>query len=86
MKYRLLYHPRCLKRLKKIPEIDRRRVLEKLNDLSGNPFSRHLDIKKLVKTKKGFRLRVGDLRAIFEIEEKDKTIYVWEIDYRGKVY
>ena len=84
--YKLLYHPSCLKRLKKIPQIDRGRILEKLLQLSGNPFSANLDIQKLVRTKNSFRLRVGDLRAIYEVEKEKKIIYVWEIDYRGKVY
>lgn len=84
--YKLLYHPSCLKRLKKIPQVDRERIFKKLKRLSSNPFSSVLDIKKLVKTKKSYRLRVGDLRAIYELDEEEKIIYVWEIDYRGKVY
>jgi mRNA interferase RelE/StbE len=86
LKYQLFYHPHCLKRLKKIPTVDRERILNKLQQLSVNPSSRSLDIKKLATTKNSFRLRVGDLRAIYEPDEKRKIIYVWEIDYRGKVY
>lgn len=84
--YKLLYHPSCLKRLRKIPKVDRDRILKKLMHLSRNPFSSSLDAKKLVKTKSSFRLRSGDLRAIYELDKQGKIIYVWEIDYRGKVY
>lgn len=86
MKFKLLYHPRCFKRLKKIPNIDQLRILKKLQELSSNPYAPHLDIKKLVKTRKSYRLRAGDLRAIYELNEREKTIYVWEIDYRGSIY
>jgi len=86
LKYHLFYHPSCLKRFKRIPVVDQKRVLVKLDKLANNPFSSGLDIKKLVKTKNSFRLRVGNLRAIYELDMKKKVIYVWEIDYRGKVY
>lgn len=84
--YKLLYHPNCLKRLRKIPQVDRDRILKKLINLSCDPFLPSLDVKKLAKAKNSFRLRSGDLRAIYELDKQDKIIYVWEIDYRGKVY
>ena len=86
MKYNLYYHPNCLKRLKKIPASDREKVLLKIKQLAKDPFSGNLDIKKLATTKNSFRLRVGDMRVIYELETKKKIIWVWEIDYRGKVY
>jgi len=86
LKYSLYYHPNCLKRLKKIPAFDRKKVLLKIRQLAKDPFSGNLDIKKLATTKNSFRLRVGDMRVIYELETKKKIIWVWEIDYRGKVY
>jgi len=86
LKYNLYYHPNCLKRLKKIPASDRKKVLLKIKQLAKDPFARNLDIRKLATTKNNFRLRVGDLRVIYEPDSKKKAIYIWEIDYRGKVY
>lgn len=84
--YKLLYHPHCLKRLKKIPVIDKNRSLQKIIQLSVDPFTDKLDIKKLVRTRCSFRLRIGDIRVIYEVDKTKKIIYIWEIDYRGKVY
>lgn len=86
MSYKLLYHPQCLKKLRKIPRADQFRMLTKLQELSSNPYTKHLDTKKLVKTQNNYRLRTGNLRAVYEISEKEKTIFVWEIDYRGNIY
>jgi mRNA-degrading endonuclease RelE of RelBE toxin-antitoxin system len=47
----------------------------------------HLDIERYKgKNKNLFRLRVGEVRFIFEIFKKEKIIYVKLADYRGKVY
>jgi len=86
LKYNLYYHPNCFKKLKKIPASDGEKVLLKIKQLAKNPFSRNLDIRKLANTKNSFRLRIGDLRVIYELEDKKKIIWIWEIDYRGKVY
>lgn len=84
--YRLKIHQKAKKALDKIHPNDRRRIIKALINLAKNPFSRTLNIKKLVGTKSSFRLRTGDLRAIYEIDKKKKEIYVWEIGYRGGIY
>ncbi|OGH51090.1 MAG: hypothetical protein A3G13_02455 [Candidatus Levybacteria bacterium RIFCSPLOWO2_12_FULL_37_7] len=84
--HKLLYHPSVLKKLKRIHQNDRKRILNKLELLSKNPKDTNLDIKHLVNTKNSFRLRAGDIRAIFEIDNTQKIIYIWNIDYRGSIY
>ena len=42
------------------------------------------DIKKLQGIENGYRLRVGDLRVLFSIE--DDTIYIDNIIPRGQAY
>lgn len=84
--YKLLYHPEAVKKLRRLHPIDRKRIFEKLTALSKKPKNLSLDIRKLANTRNSFRIRTGDLRAIFEIEEKEKTIYIWDIDYRGSIY
>ncbi len=84
--YKLLYHPQTVKQLKKIHPNDRERVINKIEMLSQNPKSPSLNIRKLVNTKNSFRLRTGDIRVIFELDVSNKTIYVWDINYRGSIY
>lgn len=46
-----------------------------------------LDIKKLKGDLKGFsRIRVGDLRIIFQIRRETDEILIYEINFRGNVY
>ena len=62
-------------------------IKEQLKKLSENPYSKHLDIKKLkgLRNKPDiFRLRVGDYRIIYFIQE-DK-IWVTEIMKRETGY
>lgn len=84
--HQLLYHPEAVKKLRRLHSTDRKRIIEKLSALSKNPNNPGLDIRKLANTRNSFRIRTGDLRVIFEIEEKEKTIYIWDIDYRGSIY
>lgn len=84
--YQLLYHPDAVKKLRRLHPTDRKRILGKVTALSKNPKNPGLDIRKLANARNSFRIRAGDLRAIFEVEEKDKNIYIWDIDYRGSIY
>lgn len=84
--YKLLYHPDSIKKLNRLHPNDRKRIINKLTILSNNLHDMSLDIRKLVNTKNSFRLRAGDVRGIFEKDEARKTIYIWDIDYRGSIY
>ena len=84
--YEIWYHPRSLKFLSKIPKNERDKVLLRLNRLQENPFVDTLNIKKLADSKKSYRVRIGKIRAIFELDERKKIIYVNAIDFRGNIY
>ena len=46
-----------------------------------------LDIKKLKGELKGFsRIRVGQMRVIFEIGKETDEIFIYEINFRGNIY
>ena len=68
-------------------------VLEKIRILKQSLENREiyppdeLDIKKLKGRLKGFyRIRVGKLRIIFQIQRDADTIFIYEINFRGSVY
>lgn len=86
MIYQVLTHRQAKRALKRIHPHDRKRLLKAFSRLKREPFSKKLDIRKLARTKNSFRIRVGDLRAIYEIDKKKKVIYIWEVGYRGSVY
>lgn len=80
----ILYHPRAIKFLSKLPKKESQRVLYSIKKIQNPTFG--TNIKKLVTTKRSYRLRVGNIRVIYEIDEKGKTIFIHEIDFRGNVY
>lgn len=80
----LLYHPKAIKKLKKIHPNDRKRILDRLEEMAKVWPKTSSDVKKLVNTKQSYRLRSGDVRAIFEVTGGKN--YVWDIDYRGSIY
>jgi mRNA interferase RelE/StbE len=83
---KILYHPKAIKFLSKLPKKTSLRVLEKIEALKKSPYSGNLDIKKLVGTKQFYRLRIANIRAIFKIDISTKTIFIRDIDYRGNIY
>lgn len=84
--YTILYHPRTQKFLSKIPRKDASKLIDKLSVLSRNPFTHSLDIKKLATTTASYRLRVGTIRVIYEVNTVRKHLYVHDIDFRGNIY
>ena len=81
MRYTVELKPKAIKDLKGLPQTDQQRVVQKLEllatDLQG-------DVKKLTDFSPEYRLRVGDWRALFEIEG-DK-IFVYRILHRSRAY
>ena len=54
--------------------------------LSENPFQQY-NVKKLSGELKGsYRLRLGDMRIIYSVDETKKTVYIEVIGFRGDVY
>jgi mRNA interferase RelE/StbE len=81
MKYEIRFKPRALKDGEKIPKQELARIFEKIqnleNDLSG-------DVKHLTNFYPEYRLRVGNYRVLFEIEESAVVIY--RIRHRRDIY
>ena len=79
--YNIEWKEHALQDLENLESSIARRILKKVEELSENPFSR--DIKKL-KGSSDFRLRVGDYRVIFFIEQN--TIQILKIGHRKNIY
>ena len=78
----------ALKYLKKLEKKTAQRILDRLEELEGldNP-TFHKDIRPLTGRLRGFyRLRVSELRIIFELDIKNKRIGVHLIVPRGNAY
>ncbi|MFH1840574.1 MAG: hypothetical protein ABH807_00220 [Candidatus Shapirobacteria bacterium] len=51
-----------------------------------NPFADGLDVRRFHRAQKSYRIRAGNLRAIYEINTPEKEIYVRHLGYRGQIY
>jgi mRNA interferase RelE/StbE len=89
MQYKVMLHQRALKFLECLNEKTRDRIKRSISQLQEDPIRSRpgADIRRLVGTKGRqdlFRLRVGDFRVIYAVEED--AIWVTEIFSRGKGY
>ncbi|MBF0231184.1 MAG: type II toxin-antitoxin system RelE/ParE family toxin [Desulfamplus sp.] len=81
MIYQLEFKPKAVKDLQVIPHIMQSRILEKVELLKENLQG---DIRKLTDFTPEYRLRIGDYRVLFEIEQQSVVIY--RIRHRKESY
>lgn len=61
-------------------------VASKIDRLAQNPFSPITNATKLQDMKSGYRLRIGNVRVVYEIDSTTQRIIVWKIAFRGSAY
>ncbi len=72
------------KDLTRLPRADRERVEKRIEAFAADPGSRVHAVVKIVGADTLFRLRVGDWRVIFDIEQE--TIKVLRVRHRREAY
>jgi mRNA interferase RelE/StbE len=82
MSFTVLLHPKAAKELEKIENTIKARIVERLRELKDNPEK----VGKALKYSNFWSLRVGDYRAIYEIDRTIKQVIVLFIGHRKKVY
>lgn len=82
MVFTVLLHPKVAKTLQKIEEPIRSRIKEKLRELRDRPER----VGKPLKYSDFRSLRVGDYRAIYEINRDKNQVVILFIGHRKKVY
>ena len=83
--YKLTFKRQAIKALRKMPLALARRIRRELDELAENPEGRDLDVNAL-RGRRGFRLRVGEMRIIFERDDDACIIDVLRIAPRGQAY
>lgn len=82
--YQIEVAPAAQRQLKKFSPKIRHLIIKKLEDLSHNP--RPIGIKKLSGIENLYRIRVGDFRIIYSIDDKILLILVVKIGDRKEIY
>ncbi len=81
--YRVKVHRGVEKFLRRIPKHDAERIREKILSLK-DPFA--AKPRKVKGEEDTFRLRVGDYRILFFIDEEQKIVTVSRVDKRSRIY
>ncbi|MGV3559677.1 type II toxin-antitoxin system RelE family toxin [Larkinella arboricola] len=81
--YQLQISNRATKALEKLPDEVYIRLREAIKALADNP--RPSGCKKL-KGRKGYRIRVGDYRVVYEINDGVLVVLIIDVGHRREIY
>jgi mRNA interferase RelE/StbE len=73
------------KALKKLPANWQERILAKIREVAAAPYAANINLMKL-QGRAGYRLRVGDWRVIYELQDDRLVMLVLEVGPRGGIY
>ena len=80
----IAFHPDVYKQLQQLPRQVFSAALNAIITLTHNP--RPAGVKKLVGSHSDWRIRIGEYRIIYEINDSAKTITVLQVEHRRDAY
>jgi mRNA interferase RelE/StbE len=84
--FKIIVHKRAHKYLNKLTSFRITKIKKLLTELINNPIQRE-DVKPMLGEWKGYyRIKIGNIRLIFWVDQVKKIIYVDHIGPRGDVY
>ena len=81
--YKVLLESRAERDLDSLDSQMRNRIIAQLLKMKSNPRGNAV---KLTDSKNAWRIRVGDWRIIYEINDKVKELKIYRIKHRSKAY
>ncbi len=78
------FHPDVYKQLQQLPRRAFSAALNAIIALTHNP--RPAGVKKLTASRSDWRIRIGEYRIIYEIDDAAKTVTVLHVEHRRDVY
>ena len=83
MAYRVQIEKQASKALEKLDTVTQNRIVEVIRNLADNP--RPPGSRKM-KNREGWRVRIGDFRVIYGINDERSVVSVAKIGHRREVY
>ena len=80
--YKIEITRKAQKSLAKLKKKQRDKIVQSIFDLANDPCSKA----KKLKGREGYRIRVGDYRVIYEIENDKIVVIVLHIGHRREIY
>lgn len=86
MKYAFRWRERAVKQLRAIPQPAALTILRALTSLGDDPRRADANVKKLAGYDDRYRLRVGDYRLLYEVQDGALVILVVGVGHRREIY
>ncbi|MGH3440337.1 MAG: type II toxin-antitoxin system RelE family toxin [Pseudonocardiaceae bacterium] len=80
----LAFHPDVYKQLQQLPRTVFAAALSAIVALTHNP--RPAGVKKLVGSRSDWRIRIGEYRIVYEIDDASKTVTILGVTHRRDAY
>jgi mRNA interferase RelE/StbE len=82
--YKVQIAPAATREIKKLDRATQRRIIKKLEDLEDD--SRPSGVEKLSQDPRFWRVKVGDYRVIYAVEDNSKLVVVVIVRHRREAY
>jgi len=83
--YVVIFTKQADRTLRKLPRNIAMLIRAKIDEIAANPCGQHNNVTKLT-GRDGYRLRVGDWRVLYELQDEQIILLVVKIGPRGSVY
>jgi mRNA interferase RelE/StbE len=80
--FTVLLHPKAAKELEKIEKTNQARIIERAKELRENPDK----IGKPLNQSDFWSIRIGDYRAIYQIDKEKNQVIILFIGHRSTIY
>jgi len=84
--YKVRYQKQAGRQLFRMSRNVAQRILAKIDVIAAAPHAKHPNTTRLRGRDGDLRLRVGDWRVIYSLNDEQKVMLVAKIDQRGQVY
>lgn len=82
-RYAVLIPKGVEKQIRAVPEPTRKRIVDKIASLAANPRPRGAE---KLSDQEDYRIRVGDYRVVYSIEDKKVFVTIGRVKHRRDVY
>lgn len=82
--FQIKWKPSAEKELRKLPKPMIKRILVAVSELASDP--NPIGSRKLVGSEHSYRVRVGDYRVIYDVQNSELIIEIVRVAYRKDVY
>ncbi len=83
--FEITYGRQAIKGMMRLQQARRQAIINAIKAIAASPFAKHPNVARLAASR-AHRLRVGEVRVIYEVDRKMKVMHVVIIAPRGRAY